>query len=49
MSACNGGMKPSPTSPRHGAKNKNVIGPVLGIPYQYKFKTVKEIPGPDGK
>jgi inner membrane protein len=22
---------------------------VLGIPYQYKFKTVKEIPAPDGK
>jgi len=22
---------------------------VFGIPYQYKFKTVKEIPAPDGK
>ena len=22
---------------------------MLGIPYQYKFKTVKEIPAPDGK
>jgi inner membrane protein involved in colicin E2 resistance len=22
---------------------------VLGIPYQYKFKIVKEIPAPDGK
>src|SRR5881296_3555831 len=28
---------------------QNVIGPVLGIPYQYKFKTVKEVPAPDGK
>jgi len=26
-----------------------VIGPVLGIPYQYKFKVVKEVPAPDGK
>jgi len=30
-------------------KEQNVIGPVLGVPYQYKFKTVKEIPGPDEK
>src|SRR5213082_3243286 len=30
-------------------KEQSVIGPVLGIPYQYKFKTVKEIPAPDGK
>jgi inner membrane protein len=30
-------------------KEQNVIGPVLGVPYQYKFKTVKEIPAPDGK
>src|SRR5881398_3359335 len=30
-------------------RDQNVIGPVLGIPYQYKFKTVKEIPAPDGK
>ena len=22
---------------------------MFGIPYQYKFKTVKEIPAPDGK
>src|SRR5213078_3640115 len=26
-----------------------VIGPVLIVPYQYRFKTVKEVPGPDGK
>ncbi|HWY51018.1 MAG TPA: cell envelope integrity protein CreD [Chthoniobacterales bacterium] len=30
-------------------KQQCVIGPVLGIPYQYKFKTVKEVAGPDGK
>jgi inner membrane protein len=30
-------------------KEQNVIGPVLGIPYLYKFKAVKEIAGPDGK
>src|SRR4030095_4137649 len=30
-------------------REQNIIGPVLGIPYQYKFKTVKEIPAPDGK
>ncbi|HEX5492779.1 MAG TPA: cell envelope integrity protein CreD [Candidatus Udaeobacter sp.] len=30
-------------------REQNVIGPVLGIPYQYKFKTVKEIPAADGK
>jgi inner membrane protein len=30
-------------------KQQCVIGPVLGIPYQYKFKTVKEIAGADGK
>jgi inner membrane protein len=30
-------------------KEQNVIGPILGVPYQYKFKTVKEIPAPDGK
>jgi inner membrane protein len=30
-------------------REQNVIGPVLGIPYQYKFKTVKEIPARDGK
>ena len=28
---------------------QNVIGPVLGIPYQYRFKAVKEVPAPDGK
>ena len=26
-----------------------MIGPMLGIPYQYKFKTVKEVPALDGK
>ena len=30
-------------------REQNVIGPVLGIPFQYKFKAVKETPGPDGK
>ena len=30
-------------------KEQNVIVPVLGIPYQYKFKAVKEMPAPDGK
>jgi inner membrane protein involved in colicin E2 resistance len=30
-------------------REQNLIGPVLGIPYQYKFKTVKEVPSPDGK
>src|SRR5437763_4956657 len=30
-------------------REQNVIGPVLGIPFQYKFKTVKEVPGKDGK
>jgi inner membrane protein len=30
-------------------KQQCVIGPVLGIPYQYKFKAVKEIAGPEGK
>src|SRR5690348_15843774 len=30
-------------------REQNVIGPVLGIPYQYKFKTVKEVPAADGK
>src|ERR1043166_6828662 len=28
---------------------QNVIGPMLGIPYQYTFKMVKEVPAPDGK
>ncbi len=30
-------------------KEQCVIGPVLGIPYQYRFKTVKEVAGADGK
>src|SRR5213075_1190184 len=30
-------------------REQNVIVPVLGIPYQYKFKAVKEMPAPDGK
>jgi inner membrane protein len=30
-------------------KQQCVIGPVLGIPYQYKFKAIKEVAGPDGK
>src|SRR5437868_7040589 len=30
-------------------KQQSVVGPVLGIPYQYKFKAVKEIAGADGK
>jgi hypothetical protein len=30
-------------------REQNVVGPVLGIPYQYKFKAVKEMPAPDGK
>src|SRR5437868_4313186 len=30
-------------------KEQNLIGPVLGIPYQYKFKAVKEVPTPDGR
>src|SRR5437016_6411692 len=30
-------------------REQNVIGPVLGIPYQYTFKTMKEVPAPDGK
>ncbi|MFN2540577.1 MAG: cell envelope integrity protein CreD [Chthoniobacterales bacterium] len=30
-------------------REQNVIGPVLGIPYQYRFKTVKEMPAPDGR
>ncbi len=30
-------------------KDQNIVGPVLGIPYQYRFKAVKEITGPDGR
>ena len=30
-------------------KEQSIVGPVLGIPYQYKFKAVKEVAGADGK
>jgi inner membrane protein len=30
-------------------KEQNLVGPILGVPYQYKFKAVKEIAGPEGK
>src|SRR6266550_8271769 len=30
-------------------KEKNVIGPVLGIPFQYRFKAVKEVPLAEGR
>src|SRR5438105_14716916 len=30
-------------------KEQSIIGPVLMIPYQYRFKTLKEVPGKDGK
>src|SRR5213595_3308456 len=30
-------------------REQNLVGPVLGVPYQYKFKTVKEVAAPDGK
>src|SRR3984893_8368454 len=30
-------------------REQNVIGPVLRIPYQYKFKAVKEVPTADGR
>src|SRR5947207_4989738 len=30
-------------------REQSVIGPVLIIPYRYRFKTVKEFPGKDGK
>ena len=30
-------------------KEQNVIGPLLIIPYQYRFKIVKEVPAKDGK
>jgi inner membrane protein len=30
-------------------KEQCIIGPVLMIPYQYRFKTIKEVPGKDGK
>src|SRR5437764_9617451 len=29
-------------------REQNVIGPVLGIPFQYKFKAVNVTQGPDG-
>jgi inner membrane protein len=31
------------------SREQNVIGTVLGIPFQYKFKTVKKVPAADGK
>ena len=30
-------------------KEQCIIGPVLMIPYLYRFKTIKEVPGKDGK
>ena len=30
-------------------KEQCIVGPVLMIPYQYRFKTIKEVPGKDGK
>ncbi|PYJ41887.1 MAG: cell envelope integrity protein CreD [Verrucomicrobia bacterium] len=30
-------------------KEQNVIGPVLGIPFQYRFKAVKEVPLAEGR
>lgn len=30
-------------------KDQNIIGPVLGIPYLYRFRTVKETTMPDGR
>src|SRR5437870_3426034 len=30
-------------------KEQNVIGPVLIVPYQYRFKTMKDVPGKAGK
>src|SRR5205807_10068338 len=30
-------------------REQNLIGPVLGIPYHYKFTTVKEVPLADGR
>src|SRR4029077_19120188 len=30
-------------------REQNLIGPVLMIPYQYRFKTVHEVPGKAGK
>ena len=30
-------------------KQQCVLGPMLGIPYQYRFKTLKEVALPDGK
>jgi inner membrane protein involved in colicin E2 resistance len=29
-------------------KDQNIIGPVLGVPFQYKFKSVKDTTMPDG-
>src|ERR1035437_6167230 len=42
-------MRPSPKSPVHGGKDQVIIGPVLGIPYEYRYKTIKEVPAKDGK
>src|SRR6266513_947974 len=30
-------------------KEQSIVGPVLMVPYHYRFKTVKEVPGKDGK
>lgn len=30
-------------------KEQNLVGPVLGIPFQYRFKAIKEVPLPDGR
>src|SRR5215210_1233921 len=30
-------------------KEQNIIGPVLGVPYQYRTKVVREIPLSDGR
>lgn len=30
-------------------REQNMIGPLLGVPFQYKLKMVKEVPAPDGK
>ena len=30
-------------------KEQNIVGPVLGIPYQYRFKAIKEIAAADGR
>jgi inner membrane protein len=30
-------------------KDQVIIGPVLGVPYEYHYKTIKEVPAKDGK